>query len=120
MQDCPQTDKKVKRPKDALGRDQFLTLLVAQLQNQDPMNPAEGTEFTSQLAQYSQLEQLMNLNDTMGGMAETVEGDSEGDAVEYIGKTITGYIDSMDVSNGSVTSGFYNLSSPGRCGCQCL
>ena len=42
--------------KNALGQDQFLTLLVAQLQNQDPLNPTDPTEFTTQLAQYSQLE----------------------------------------------------------------
>jgi flagellar basal-body rod modification protein FlgD len=37
----------------------FLQLLVAQLQNQDPMNPADSTQFVSQLAQFSQLEQLI-------------------------------------------------------------
>lgn len=37
----------------------FLQLLVAQLQNQDPLNPADSTQFVSQLAQFSQLEQVM-------------------------------------------------------------
>ena len=60
----------------ALGQDQFLTLLVAQLQNQDPLNPADATEFTSQLAQYSQLEQLFNLNDSMEQLA-TAQNNSE-------------------------------------------
>jgi flagellar basal-body rod modification protein FlgD len=39
----------------------FLQLLVAQLQNQDPMNPADSTQFVSQLAQFSQLEQVMGI-----------------------------------------------------------
>ena len=42
-------------PNDALGRDQFLTLLVAQLKHQDPLNPLDSTDFTAQLAQFSSL-----------------------------------------------------------------
>lgn len=38
----------------------FLQLLVAQLQNQDPLNPTDGTQFVAQLAQFQQLEQSMN------------------------------------------------------------
>ncbi len=41
-----------------MGKEDFLTLLVAQLQNQDPLNPDDPTEFTAQLAQFSSLEQL--------------------------------------------------------------
>jgi len=37
----------------------FLQLLVAQLQNQDPLNPTDSTQFVSQLAQFSELEQVM-------------------------------------------------------------
>jgi flagellar basal-body rod modification protein FlgD len=40
----------------------FLQLLVAQLKNQDPTNPADGTQFVAQLAQFSQLEQMINAN----------------------------------------------------------
>ena len=96
---------------ETLGREEFLTLLVAQLENQDPLAPQEGTDFTAQLAQYSQLEQLMNLNDSMESMAKAFQDDVDGDGVSYIGKEITGYIDSMQVSKGTVTSGFYSLSS---------
>jgi flagellar basal-body rod modification protein FlgD len=96
---------------ETLGREEFLTLLVAQLENQDPLNPQEGTDFTAQLAEYSQLEQLMNLNETIETLSTSMEDDSSGDATQYIGKEVTGYIDSMDVSDGSVTAGFYNLNA---------
>ncbi len=44
-----------------VNKDQFLSMLVAQLRNQDPMSPMQGTEFAAQLAQFSSLEQLIQL-----------------------------------------------------------
>jgi flagellar basal-body rod modification protein FlgD len=48
-----------------LGKDDFLKLLVSQLQNQDPLNPMDGTQFASQLAQFTSVEQLANINTTL-------------------------------------------------------
>jgi flagellar basal-body rod modification protein FlgD len=48
-----------------MGKDDFLKLMIQELKNQDPMNPMDGTQYASQLAQFSSLEQLSNLNDTM-------------------------------------------------------
>jgi flagellar basal-body rod modification protein FlgD len=95
---------------DALGRDAFLTMLVAQLENQDPLNPMDGTDFSAQLAQFSQLEQLINLNDSMDSLAASSGKNSEGDAVSYIGKQVTGNVDIMTVDEGAVSGGFYSLS----------
>lgn len=47
-----------------LGKDAFLKLLICQMQNQDPLNPSSDTQFVSQLATFSQLEQLQNLSST--------------------------------------------------------
>ncbi len=48
----------------AMDKDAFLKLMIAQLKNQDPLNPMDGTEYAAQLAQFSSLEQLTNLNDS--------------------------------------------------------
>lgn len=60
---------------DALGNEQvFLQLLVAQIQNQDPLNPTDSTTFMTQLAQFSDLEQLININQSVGQIDTAVGG----------------------------------------------
>ena len=67
-----------------LGKDAFLKLLIAELSNQDPTNPVEDREFISQMATFSTLEQMQNMNKTMEGMAEA----NKFSAVNYIGKAV--------------------------------
>ena len=69
---------------DALGKDAFLKLLVAELSNQDPLNPMEDREFISQMTTFSSLEQMQNMNKTLTGMSDA----NKFNAVQYIGKAI--------------------------------
>jgi flagellar basal-body rod modification protein FlgD len=57
--------------KTEFGKDEFLKLLVAQLKNQDPMNPMDNQEFVSQLATFTSLEQLMSINKGVSKLAGT-------------------------------------------------
>lgn len=56
--------------KNDLDKDAFLRLLTTQLANQDPLNPMEDREFIAQLAQFSSLEQMQNLNKTVTESSE--------------------------------------------------
>ena len=67
-----------------LGKDAFLKLLIAELSNQDPTNPVEDREFISQMATFSSLEQMQNMNSTLTSMAEI----NKYSASSYIGKAI--------------------------------
>ena len=57
-----------------LGKDDFLQLLVAQLSNQDPMNPQDGAAFVAQLAQFSSLEQLISIRDATEATSKVLSG----------------------------------------------
>jgi flagellar basal-body rod modification protein FlgD len=68
--------------------DTFLQLLTAQLANQDPLNPTDGTEFTAQLAQFSSLEQQINTNELLKQMINSQPDTQQAEAMSYIGKEI--------------------------------
>ena len=97
------------KPKDELGRDQFLTLLVAQLQHQDPLNPLDGTDFTAQLAQFSRLEQLFTVNENLTGVQEALSVQGNGDLLNFIGKTVKAEDNTIVVKEDGVVSGSYTL-----------
>ncbi len=73
----------------ALGQEQFLTLLIEQLKNQDPLNPVESTDFTAQLAQFSSLEQLFDVNKNLAAMQDYSATTNRLSALSMIGKQVT-------------------------------
>ena len=92
------TDGLAKAP-DALGRDDFLNMLVTQLQYQDPLNPMDSTDFTAQLAQFSSLEQLTNMSDQLKNLAAAQTALNNSQAVSYIGRTVLSEASSMRPSS---------------------
>jgi len=83
-----------------LDRDAFLNLLVTQLQNQDPLNPTDSAEFTAQLAQFSSLEQLGNVNDNLKQLKNFQASINNSQAVTLIGKEITANGNSLNLADG--------------------
>ena len=83
-----------------MGKDAFLELLVTQLQYQDPLNPMDSTAFTAQLAQFSSLEQLNNVNKNLEYSQLYQASINNSQAVSFIGKEIKASGDSIEVANG--------------------
>ena len=74
---------------DELGKDQFLQLLVAQLNNQDPLSPQENGEFIAQLAQFSTVEGIDNLNTSMESLLGGYQSSQALQASSLVGRTVT-------------------------------
>ncbi len=91
---------------DVLGKDAFLTMMVAQLKHQDPLNPLDGTDFTAQLAQFSSLEQQLTSNSNLEAILETLKtSTSEANLLDYMGKEIVSDGNPVTLNNGEMVSG---------------
>ena len=66
------TDSSAAATNASKDKDMFMQLLVAQLRNQDPLNPSDGTQFVAQLAQFQQLEQSINTGQDIAAMRQDV------------------------------------------------
>jgi flagellar basal-body rod modification protein FlgD len=97
------------KSEDDLGMNQFLTMLVAQLKNQDPLNPLDGTDFTAQLAQFSGLEQQFKMNEYLADIHEAISAREKGNILDYIGKTIKTYDNTICLNEGQMDSSSYEL-----------
>ena len=97
-------------PGGKLGKDEFLKMLVAQMRNQDPLNPMQGDEMAAQLAQFSSLEQLtgmsqglQDLTEVMGGqMLQTMHATS---AMGALGRTVLAASDQVSCGQLAVKRG---------------
>lgn len=76
--------EKASKKSNELGKDAFLKLMMAQMQNQDPLSPMDNTQMVAQMAQFTSVEQLTNISDQLSKM-----GDSLGNTSGLIGKEIT-------------------------------
>jgi len=83
-----------------IGKDDFLKLLVGQLQHQDPMQPADDSQFIGQMAQFSQLEQETNSAQSTSQIATQL---GHATALSLIGRTVT-YTDDADTSQTGTVS----------------
>lgn len=99
------SSKNTKRNTGELGKDDFLNLLVTQLRYQDPLSPTDNTEFIGQMAQFSALEQMQNLNNSFTGtMAYSLIGKGVVAVTEEAGgtkaKQVSGTVTGVSVDNG--------------------
>ena len=75
-------------PQNALGKDAFMRILVTQMKNQNPLEPLKDTEFIGQMAQFSSLEQLTNLNQAMNQFVGLQGKQSLTEHADLLGNTV--------------------------------
>ncbi|SDL33076.1 flagellar basal-body rod modification protein FlgD [Maridesulfovibrio ferrireducens] len=98
--------------KSSLGTDDFLKLLLTQMQNQDPANPMEDKEYMAQMAQFSSLEQLTKVNKNLESMSGNQAQEQMVSAVGFIGKEVKAEGYSLSRSDGKISKVFYGLGEP--------
>ncbi len=97
----------------SLGKDfnQFLTLLTTQLQNQDPMNPMDSSEFTNQLVQFSQVEQAINTNQKLDNLLSIQLSNVAGLALGYVGMDASYLSSELNFDGTTPVKTSYSLAS---------
>jgi flagellar basal-body rod modification protein FlgD len=98
---------------DGLGQDAFLKMFLAQVTNQDPLNPMDNTEFTAQLATFSQLEQLTNIAEAMEGINRMEQAIQTNTLMTYIGRDVTISGNKVPVNEGSSGTVGFNMEKTG-------
>jgi flagellar basal-body rod modification protein FlgD len=113
------TPPEIPQPVDAgsrvMGKEDFLKLLVTQLGNQDPLNPMDGQQFAAQLAQFSSVEQLVNISEALANQAEMSgllsQNVNSTVATGLIGKHIEAVSDQVNLKAGENTTLGLELAS---------
>jgi len=94
---------------NTIGKDDFFKMLLAQIQNQNPLNPIDGADFAAQLAQFSSLERLGNINDQLETMNLYQASVNNAQSLNLIGREVTAKGDVLKVE-GEPVDLTYNLS----------
>ncbi|WP_456275494.1 flagellar hook assembly protein FlgD [Bacillus sp. AK128] len=92
-----------KSKSDVMGKDDFLRILMTQLQNQDPMNPMQDKDFIAQMATFTSLEQMTNMNKMLEQFITTQKSDNILKYSEMIGKQVEWISTSVDENGNEVT-----------------
>jgi flagellar basal-body rod modification protein FlgD len=81
----------------------FLQLLTTQLKNQSPLDPMDADQFTSQLVQYSSVEQLIKMNTNFEGLKTSLESSNLASLVNYVGSNVTVDASTKTLTDGKIT-----------------
>lgn len=97
----------------SIGTSDFLNLLVAQLQNQNPLDPTDTNEFISQITSYASYNQQVEMNDQLSKLTSSLSTLLSSNAIDYLGHTVEAYGDTTTLQDGSATWG-YSLDANAR------
>jgi flagellar basal-body rod modification protein FlgD len=93
-----------------MNKDDFLKLFVAQLQNQDPLNPMDSTQFVTQLAQMTQVEQAYNTNSNLQNILTSLGDNTYMSSVSFIGKTVSAAGSQVSLADGGQPTLNYSIA----------
>ncbi len=96
----------------SLNANDFMTLFLAQLQNQDPTNPMDSYQLAGQLAQFTTVEQLSQATTSLNNIQQYSAGINNGDITTLVGQQVTAQRSEIDVTSGSATTLNYTLATP--------
>jgi len=95
----------------SVGKDEFMKLLLAQLKNQDPLKPMDGTDFAVQLAQFTSLEQLSSLNAELKAQSVNQMTLGYAQSANMIGKEVVASSGNTITANGQTVDLNYSLAN---------
>ncbi len=84
----------------SLGKNEFLKLLITQLENQNPLKPMDNTQFISQMAQFTSLEQTTNLANSFDNFEKDFSSTMQLQAASLVGKEVSAYSNELNVISG--------------------
>ena len=90
---------------DGMGQADFLRLMTEQMKNQDPLNPLKGNEFLGQLAQFSTVQGIENMQQAMTAMASVMENDQSLRAASLVGRDALVEVDKVKLAEGAGANG---------------
>lgn len=99
------------KPRDELGQEDFLTLMISQFQNQDPFEPMDNGQFLGQLAQFSTVNGIESLNASFGGLAGSVQDNQALQAAGLVGRSVLAVTDSGYLGDTGTLRGAIELTS---------
>ena len=100
--------------KNTLTQEDFLNLFVTQMRYQNPLDPIDNNQMATQMAQFSSLEALNNMNTILGNIAGYQASMNSFQGVGLIGKKVEAIGNGLSVDQGKVSEGYYQLSKPGK------
>ncbi len=103
--------KQEEEKSNELGQSAFLELMITQLNNQDPLSPQDNTEFVAQLAQFSSVEGIERLNNTMDSVASTFRSSQALQASAMVGRKVHVPGNTATLQEGSTITGIADLES---------
>lgn len=96
-------------PSQELGKDAFLELMITQMKNQNPLEPQSNADFVAQLAQFSSVEGITNLSETVGGLASGFQSSQALQASAMVGRTVKIPTDHAQLTAGGDIKGTIDL-----------